>query len=104
AFTTLQSRLFFPIGSMLSVSVEIQGSLALFERIFDYLRMPHDIVDTDNPVPVDSTEVRGDVRLDHVYFRYDPAAYGPFAEAEPEARHAGNGAQPARRIWALEDV
>ena len=45
AFTTLQSRLFFPIGSMLSVSIEIQASLALFERIFDYLKMPHDIVD-----------------------------------------------------------
>ena len=36
-FTTLQSRLFFPIGSMLQVSTEVQSSLALFDRIFEYL-------------------------------------------------------------------
>ncbi len=37
AFTTLQSRLFFPLGQLLNVQVEIQGSLALFDRIFEYL-------------------------------------------------------------------
>ncbi len=37
AFTTLQSRLFFPMGQLLNVQVEIQGSLALFDRIFEYL-------------------------------------------------------------------
>ena len=106
AFTTLQSRLFFPIGSMLSVSVEIQGSLALFERIFDYLRMPHDIVDSEDAAAVDPSSVRGDVRLEHVYFRYDPAAFGPFATETPQpVAHESNGAQaqPAR-LWALEDV
>ena len=42
-FTTLQSRLFFPIGSMLQVSTEVQSSLALFDRIFEYLDLPHEI-------------------------------------------------------------
>jgi ATP-binding cassette, subfamily B, bacterial len=105
AFTTLQSRLFFPIGSMLSVSVEIQASLALFERIFDYLRMPHDIVDAPDAAVLAPSKVRGDVRLDRVYFRYDPAAYGPFA-AEPAAAQLssdGDGAAPPR-LWALEDI
>jgi ATP-binding cassette subfamily B protein len=37
AFTTLQTRLFFPIGSLLGVQVEVQSSLALFDRIFEYL-------------------------------------------------------------------
>ena len=37
AFTTLQSRLFFPLGQLLNVQVEIQGALALFDRIFEYL-------------------------------------------------------------------
>jgi len=46
AFTTLQSRLFFPIGQMLQISVELQASMALFDRIFEYLDMPHDIVDS----------------------------------------------------------
>ena len=44
-FTTLQSRLFFPIGQMLQVQVEVMGAFALFDRVFEYLDMPHDIVD-----------------------------------------------------------
>src|SRR5439155_16066746 len=43
AFTTLQTRLFFPIGSLLGVSLDVQSSLALFDRIFEYLDMPVDI-------------------------------------------------------------
>jgi ATP-binding cassette subfamily B protein len=108
AFTTLQSRLFFPIGSMLQVSVEIQASLALFERIFDYLRMPQDIVDPPDARHLDPNTVRGAVRLDNVSFRYDRNAFG---EIEPDVEvpaASGNGAAPvdgeARRRWALEDV
>ncbi len=107
AFTTLQSRLFFPIGSMLTVSVEIQGSLALFERIFDYLRMPHDIVDAQDAKVLDPARVRGDVRLDHVFFRYDPDAFGPIAADvidQPVAQSNGDGATVPARLWALDDV
>ena len=39
AFTTLQSRLFFPVGQLLTIQVEVQGALALFDRIFEYLDM-----------------------------------------------------------------
>jgi ATP-binding cassette subfamily B protein len=108
AFTTLQSRLFFPIGSMLQVSVEIQASLALFERIFDYLRMPQDIVDAPDARHLDPNTVRGAVRLDNVSFRYDRNAFG---EIEPDVEvpaASGNGAAPvdgeAPRPWALDDV
>ena len=45
AFTTLQTRLFFPIGSLLGVQLEVQSSLALFDRIFEYLDHPVDIVE-----------------------------------------------------------
>ena len=45
AFTTLQTRLFFPIGSLLGVQLEVQSSLALFDRIFEYLDQPIDIVE-----------------------------------------------------------
>ena len=88
AFTTLQSRLFFPIGSMLSVSIEIQASLALFERIFDYLKMPHDIVDGPDARAVAANDIKGDVRLQHVYFRYDRGSFGPMTEPmqRPETR------------------
>jgi ATP-binding cassette subfamily B protein len=110
AFTTLQSRLFFPIGSMLQVSVEIQASLALFERIFEYLGMPHDIVDVPNARRLTPSAVSGDVRLDHVYFRYDRDAFGPLA-TEDVAPGRSDGASAtdlvpneAPRPWALEDV
>ncbi|HEX4519846.1 MAG TPA: ABC transporter ATP-binding protein, partial [Gaiellaceae bacterium] len=66
AFTTLQVRLFAPIGSLLSISVDIQSSLALFDRIFEYLDLPIDIA----PGTRTLEHVRGDVALDHVSFRY----------------------------------
>ena len=50
AFTTLQSRLFFPLGQLLNVQVEIQGALALFDRIFEYLEMDAEIVDAPDAV------------------------------------------------------
>ena len=43
AFTTLQTRLFFPVQSLLSVAVDIQTSTALFERVFEYLDLNVDI-------------------------------------------------------------
>jgi ATP-binding cassette subfamily B protein len=65
AFTTLQTRLFFPIGSLLGVSLDIQTSLALFDRIFEYLDEPVDIEEGT----VDAAQA-GDVIYDHVWFRY----------------------------------
>ena len=77
AFTTLQSRLFFPIGQLLSVQVEIQGALALFERVFEYLDMPHDIADRPNALTLSPETVRGEVEMDHVTFHYRPDTERP---------------------------
>ena len=70
AFTTLQTRMLFPIQSLLSVGLEVQTSLALFGRIFEYLDLPVDIV--ERPGARSLTDVRGDVSLDDVWFRYAP--------------------------------
>jgi ATP-binding cassette subfamily B protein len=67
AFTTLQTRLFFPVGSLLGVGLDVQTSLALFDRIFDYLDQPVDIVERPDAV---SAALAGDVEFDHVWFRY----------------------------------
>ncbi|MBA2476818.1 MAG: ABC transporter ATP-binding protein, partial [Actinobacteria bacterium] len=72
AFTTLQTRLFFPVGSLLSVQIDVQTSLALFDRIFEYLDQPVDIA--ERPGAVELPACRGDVTLDGVWFRYDPGA------------------------------
>ena len=66
AFTTLQSRLFFPIGSLLGVQVEVQSSLALFDRIFEYLDQPVDIEEGTGSL----ARPRGDVAFERVRFRY----------------------------------
>jgi ATP-binding cassette subfamily B protein len=74
AFTTLQSRLFFPMGQLLSVQVEIQGALALFDRIFEYLEMDAEIVDAPDAVELTATAVGGRVAFRDVSFRYPTAA------------------------------
>jgi ATP-binding cassette subfamily B protein len=70
AFTTLQTRLLFPMQQLLSVGLEVQTSLALFGRIFEYLDLPVDI--EERPDARTLSGVRGDVRLEEVSFRYDP--------------------------------
>jgi ATP-binding cassette subfamily B protein len=68
AFTTLQTRLLFPIGSLLGVQLDVQTSLALFDRIFEYLDQPVDI--QEKPDAISAAEA-GDVVFDGVWFRYD---------------------------------
>jgi ATP-binding cassette subfamily B protein len=70
AFTTLQTRLFFPIQSLLSVNVDVQSSLALFERVFEYLDVPVDIDERDGAIELDRDSVRGAVAFEGVGFRY----------------------------------
>jgi ATP-binding cassette, subfamily B, bacterial len=70
AFTTLQTRLYFPIGQLLQVSVELRSSLALFDRIFEYLDVMPDIVDAPDATDLPVTAVGGRVALKDVYFRY----------------------------------
>jgi len=67
AFTTLQTRLFFPVGSLLGVGLDVQTSLALFDRIFEYLDQPIDIEEKPDAVTVARA---GDVVYDGVWFRY----------------------------------
>ena len=86
AFTTLQTRLFMPIGQLLQTSTEISSSLALFTRVFAYLDLRAEIVEPPDPVRLEPSEVRGEVRLANVWFSYEP---------EPEP-----GLERARR-WAL---
>jgi ATP-binding cassette, subfamily B, bacterial len=70
AFTTLQTRLLFPIQSLLGVGADMEASLALFDRIFEYLDLPVDIVEADDPVSLRPQEVLGEIRLEDVSFRY----------------------------------
>jgi ATP-binding cassette subfamily B protein len=68
AFTTLQTRLFWPVGSLLNVQLDAQTSLALFDRVFEYLDQPVEIIEHEDAV--DLPPCRGDVAFDDVWFRY----------------------------------
>ena len=75
AFSTLQTRLYFPIGQLLQVSVELRSSLALFDRVFEYLDVVPDIVDAPDAVSLDAAGAdAGDVALRDVHFRYPGVA------------------------------
>ena len=105
-FTTLQSRLFFPLGSLLSLQVEIQGALALFDRIFEYLDIEPSIRDRPGAIALDPATANGAVRFDRVSFRY-PAAPQGAASTEPAAstdRAAGSSTvlDDARAVIAAE--
>jgi ATP-binding cassette, subfamily B, bacterial len=108
AFTTLQSRLFFPLGQLLGVQVELQGALALFDRIFEYLEMKPEIADAPDAVTLEPDNVHGSVRFRGVSFRYPvkvavAAVEGPDtdeaapADGEPGApeRAAADAPEPA---------
>ena len=97
AFTTLQSRLFFPIGSMLQVGVEVTSAMALFDRIFEYLDLPQEIKDSPEAVALPRDSVRGAVRFRDVSFRYET----PPDEEDGEVPE-GDGQGPRR--WTLENV
>jgi ATP-binding cassette subfamily B protein len=85
AFTTLQTRLYFPIGQLLQVSVELRSSLALFDRIFEYLDVVPDIVDAPDAVDLPAISSGGRVALREVYFRYPGAPVDALAGVSLQA-------------------
>jgi ATP-binding cassette, subfamily B, bacterial len=105
AFTTLQSRLFFPLGQLLNVQVEIQGSLALFDRIFEYLEMDPEIADAPDAVALDAAKVRGAVAFRHVTFHYPteavPSSRAIQALEALDAESAADATEPAERAETL---
>jgi ATP-binding cassette subfamily B protein len=88
AFTTLQTRLLFPIQSLLGASTDVEASLALFDRIFEYIDLPIEIVEAPDPVVLDPSRVVGEVRFEGVSFRYGGAA-------EPQVGSTG---------WTVHDI
>ena len=91
AFTTLQFRLFWPISTLIETSVELQSSLALFERIFGYLDIEPDIEDRPGARRVSRGEVSGQVEFDSVRLSYNPD-------------HGEQTVENGARRWALNDI
>ena len=94
AFTALQTRLYQPVERLLQVSVELQSSVALFERIFGYLDLEQEITDAPDALPLERDKVRGEVVFDSVQVS-NSSYHGSDADllADGELRQ-----------WALDDV
>ncbi|MGY2004811.1 ABC transporter ATP-binding protein [Blastococcus sp. SYSU DS1024] len=82
AFTTLQGALFRPLMQLLDIGVSLTASMALFSRVFEYLDLPVDIDDPDDPVVVDGASVRGEVRFERVGFRYPDGVRPALADVD----------------------
>ena len=98
AFTTLQSRLYFPVGRLLQVSVELQSSMALFERIYGYLDLKQEIVDSPTAKPLDVQRVSGKITFDSVRVNY-ARSYNQAGEDVEEQEQ-----EEESRMWALDGV
>ena len=96
AFTVLQNRLYFPVGRLLQVSVELQSSLAMFERIFGYLDMKQEIVDSPDARSLPAGRVAGEISFDSVRVNYG-RAWG-------EQTEAADGENEDGLQWALDGV
>jgi len=90
AFTALQIRLFSPIRDLLDTSMTMQASTALFERIFQYLDLPHEIQDSPGAQALEKSKIRGAVAFNQVFFRYTTPARMNGLEEE--------------RAWTLSNV
>ena len=89
AFATLQSRLMMPMVSLMRVALDVQTSLALFRRIFEYLDLTPAVADGPGAEVLDPATVRGRVEMAGVWFTYPPP---PRLTAPPPApRGAGGG-------------
>jgi ATP-binding cassette, subfamily B, bacterial len=91
AFTALQTRLLFPLINLMRVSIEVQTSLALFARIFEYLDLVPAITDAPDAYALPKAEVSGAVELVDVWFSYPPPVGTPRSDDEPPT-------------WALREV
>lgn len=110
AFTTLQARLQMPLLQLMRVTLDVQTSLALFRRIFEYLDLEPAVV--EKPGATALTALRGEVELRDVWFRYpEPRALSGgrggdrFGESTVRiSRPDGSVAPSAGDAWALRDV
>ncbi len=100
AFTALQMRLYTPFRYVMGTWIEVVSSFALFERIFEYADLDHEIVDRPGAVRLEKERVAGAITFDDVSFRY---SRGDTTPPPVVANPSGNGSTRGR-TWALEHV
>jgi ATP-binding cassette, subfamily B, bacterial len=72
AFVTLQNALFGPAMTLMRLGVQMQSTLALFTRVFEYLDQVPEITERDGAVSLPRGEIRGELVFADVDFRHAP--------------------------------
>ncbi|WP_332644595.1 ABC transporter ATP-binding protein [Aeromicrobium sp.] len=110
AFTTVQARLQMPLLQLMRVTLDVQTSLALFRRIFEYLDLKPAITERPNAQTVNPATVRGEIEFRDVFFRYpEPRSLtgdkrgDRFGETGVRIDRE-EGEAPPQKSWALADV
>ncbi|GAA3529570.1 ABC transporter ATP-binding protein [Nocardioides daeguensis] len=112
AFTTLQSRLQMPLLQLMRVTLDVQTSMALFRRIFEYLDLEPAITEKAGAVALDPDRLQGRVEFRGVRFRYpEPRSLSGTVTrdrfGETGVRIEGDTEGEDRAVgssWALDDV
>jgi ATP-binding cassette subfamily B protein len=98
AFVTLQTRFFGPFSQLLVLQVTLQGNLALFDRLFEYLDVPIEIQDTPGMRSLSLGEVQGAVSFKDVSFTYKNSEFAVLDRLATDHRTRGGGSQGQRRF------
>ena len=72
AFVALLNRLYAPVVQLSNIHIDLIRSLALFERIFEYFDMKHDI--EDSPGAKSLEKIGGRVEFCGVFFSYNKSS------------------------------
>ncbi len=86
---SLVGRLYGGVQSLASLQVNVVGSLALFQRIFEYIDLPHEI--TDKPDAIELDKVTGRVTFDDVTFSYS-------GKGKPALDHVSFDIEPGQLV------
>ncbi len=83
AFVAYLTNLYRPVANLSNIYVDVQGALAAFERIFEYLDWKPEV--EDKPNAIELTSVQGHIRFENVDFAYPVSAEMPNAQDTPYA-------------------
>ena len=100
AFTALQARMYQPVERLLQVSVELQTSVALFERVFGYLDLEQEITDAPDALRLERGKVKGEVLFDSVRVSSQRGGLTPRLYPDPPMDGEGTVARP----WTLDGI
>jgi ATP-binding cassette, subfamily B, bacterial len=89
AFSSYLTQLYRPLSALANAQVEFATSLVSFERVFEVLDLPVEIAERPDAIPLVAPV--GQVRFDHVWFRYERQGEAGLAVLDSVQRFSGRG-------------